>query len=1126
VTTLERAMQPFDLLGPLPRGTTLLEASAGTGKTFAVGALVTRYVAEGHAALEEMLVITFGRAASQELRERVRAQLVEAERALVDPAAARATGGLVGLLAAVDDAEVAARRTRLRDALASFDSATIATTHQFCQLVLRSLGVAGDTDSGAELVENLDELVSEVVDDVYLRRFGNRAQDPPFKREVAIALAKVAVGDPQARLAPDDAEPGTPARQRVDFAREVRDEVDRRKRRLGVLSYDDLLSRLADALEADDSPARQRMRQRWKIVLVDEFQDTDPVQWKVLDCAFSGHAVMVLIGDPKQAIYAFRGGDIFTYLQAADTAATRQTLAVNWRSDSPLVDALQAFLGGAALGDERITVHHVEAHHQGSRLAGAPVCDPLRVRVLRGEEFSAGDKGTVPIDTVRPHIAQDVADDIARLLASDATFEGEPVGAGDVAILIYSLRHVSLFQAALTARGIPSVVSGGSSVLLTEAGEDWVALLEALEQPHRAGRVRSVALTPFVGLSAEELDAGGDDLTDDVAERVRRWLDLFRARGIAAVHEAIVADGLPARVLARPDGERLLTDLTHLGQVLHEIAHRDTLGLPGLLEWLRTERRAAATSNERTRRLDTDARAVQIVTIHASKGLQYPVVHLPLLFNKWTPDDFAPLFHDEQGRRTLDVGGQGPSTAASVRARHELAGEELRLTYVALTRAQSQVVTWWAPTWDAGNSGLTRLLLGRSAGASEVPDTVDRGPTDFEVAAALAEWQSRGALSMEVSALDAASAVVAVERPGRLGVRRFDRGVDTAWRRTSYSGLIRAEEQTTAGVDSEPEVEGTVDEEGETGGESGFETLAEAPSSTTEGDDLPSPMNDLPAGATFGSLVHAVLEHADPQAPDFAAELATRVVEQRRWWSVDASTEELVAGLLPMQLTSLGPLAGGRALAGIPLRDRLRELDFEFPLAGGEHPRSDVPLAAMADVLRRHLPTDDPMRAYADRLESPSLGGQSLKGYLSGSIDVVLRIGDGADQRFLVVDYKTNRLGELGEPLTALDYTPALMTQAMLHSHYPLQALLYSVVLHRYLRWRLPGYDPEQHLGGILYLYVRGMCGPGTPEVDGHPCGVFAWHPPAAMVLELSDLLDGRLTDAVASTGARARVAR
>jgi exodeoxyribonuclease V beta subunit len=1111
-------MEPFDLLAELPSGTTLLEASAGTGKTFAVGALVARYVAEGHARLDEMLVITFGRAASQELRERVREQLVVAERALSDPAAARRAGGLVGRLAEVDDTEVAVRRKRLRDALADFDAATIATTHQFCQKVLRSLGVAGDTDSGAELVESLDDLVVEVVDDVYLQHYGHLAGEPPFKRAVALELARAVVRDPQAELAPAD--PGTPAHERRSFAQTVRAEVDARKRRLGVLSYDDLLSRLADALETPDSPACQRMRQRWRIVLVDEFQDTDPVQWKVLDRAFTGHATMVLIGDPKQAIYAFRGGDIFTYLAAAETAATRRTLAVNWRSDKALVDALQALLGRAALGDPRIGVHPVRAHHAGSRLQGAPSPEPLRVRVLRGADFAAGDKGTVPIDTVRTHIAQDLADDVARLLASGATFEGRPVGAGDVAVLIYSLKHVGLFQAALSARGIPSVVSGGSSVLLTEAGEDWLTLLEALEQPHRSARVRSVALTPFVGLTAEQLDAGGDDLTDNTAERVRRWLDMLRSRGIAAVHEAIVADGLAARVLARPDGERLLTDLTHLGQVLHEVSHRERLGLPGLLEWLRTERRAAVTSNERTRRLDTDAHAVQFVTIHASKGLQYPVVHLPLAFDKWSPEETSPLFHDESGQRTLDVNGLGDSSANAAAARHESCGEELRLTYVALTRAQSQVVAWWAPTWNAGNAGLTRLVLGRAPGESVVPDSTPRGPSDSDVAAALTEWQGHGALTMEISELRPASAPSSAAGPGGLDVRRFDREVDTEWRRTSYSGLIRADEQSSApGVDSEPEVEGTVDEAGEADADEGAAAGLVSTGSTGgrgEGVDLPSPMNDLPAGATFGSLVHGVLEHADPQAPDLVAELTRRVVEQRRWWSVEATTEALVEGLLPMQHSSLGPLADNLTLAQIGLGDRLRELDFEFPMAGGERPTAEVPLSAMADVLRRHLAAEDPMRSYADRLESPSLGGQALRGYLSGSIDVVLRVGSDQldqreDQRFVVVDYKTNRLGELGEPVTALDYTPQLMTEAMLHSHYPLQAMLYSVVLHRYLRWRLPGYEPERHLGGILYLYVRGMCGPETPTVAGQPCGVFAWHPPAAMVLELSDLLDGRL---------------
>ena len=222
-----------------------------------------------------------------------------------------------------------------------------------------------------------------------------------------------------------------------------------------------------------------------------------------------------------------------------------------------------------------------------------------------------------------------------------------------------------------------------------------------------------------------------------------------------------------------------------------------------------------------------------------------------------------------------------------------------------------------------------------------------------------------------------------------------------------------------------------------------------------------------------------------------------------------------------MQHTSLGPLAGGLRLLDVALPDRLRELDFEFPLVGGDRPDRAFPevhLGLIAAVLRRHLPVDDPMRAYADRLESPSLGGQLLRGYLSGSIDVVLRVPESpategrTDQhRYVVVDYKTNKLGDPERRLTALDYTPALMTEAMLHSHYPLQALLYSVVLHRYLRWRLADYDPERHLGGILYLYVRGMCGPETPVIDGQPCGVFAWHPPAAMVLELSDLLSGEV---------------
>ncbi len=1098
---------PFDPLGELPTGTALLEASAGTGKTWAVGALVTRYVAEGHARLDELLVITFGRAASQELRERVREQLVAAERALADPPAARAAGGLTGLLATTDDVELGRRRERLRQALADFDGATIATTHQFCQQVLRSLGVAGDTDTGAELVEQLDDLVVEVVDDLFLARYGDLAK-PPFTREVALGVARVATGDPQSLLVAEGAA-GSPAVERRDFAEAVRAELERRKRRRGVLSYDDLLSRLRDALRETGSPARARMRHRWHTVLVDEFQDTDPVQWQVLHLAFGGAATMVLIGDPKQAIYAFRGGDVVTYLDAAATAVEHRTLATNWRSDAPLVDALQALLGGAQLGDPRIQVHPVAAHHATSRLTGAPRPSPVRLRVVEPPAAASGDHPaatTMSVDAARRHIATDLADDVAGLLGSGARHDGEPLQPEHLAVLVYSLRHVELFQRALAERGVASVVHGGSSVLLTEAGREWLTLLEALEQPHRAARVRSVALGPFVGHAPAELDAGGEDLTDDVGERVRRWLDLVRARGIAAVHEAVVADGLSARVLSRPDGERLLTDLHHLGQVLHDVAHREGLGITGLLEWLRAERRAAAGSNARTRRLDTDARAVQLVTIHASKGLQYPVVYLPLAFNKWVPDDEVPLFHDAEGRRTRDVGGTREGGSVR-RHREEQAGEELRLTYVALTRAQSQVVAWWAPTRDSVNAGWSRLLLGRTPGTPGVATRLDGVPGPREAGAAFERWEQAGALVVEASRPTGAPALPPGEGVPRLDVRRFDRDVDTEWRRTSYSGLIRAEQEAVAGTASEPEVAGTTDEL-----EAADEDLPPASTGAVpDADDLPSPMDDLPAGATLGSLVHGVLEHTDPGAADLLAELELRVEQERRWWAVETPTAELARALLPSQHTPLGPLVGARTLAGIPMRDRLRELDFEIPLAGGDRPGAEVPLAAMADVLRRHLAADDPMRPYADRLEAPGLGAQLLRGYLSGSIDVVLHVGEGAEQRFVVVDYKTNRLGEPGAPITAMDYAPVTLDAAMLHSHYPLQALLYSVVLHRYLRWRLAGYAPETHLGGVLYLYLRGLCGPETPRVGGVPCGVFSWRPPAAMTVELSELLDGHV---------------
>ena len=297
------------------------------------------------------------------------------------------------------------------------------------------------------------------------------------------------------------------------------DEIDRRKRRLGVLSYDDLLGQLADALADDDAPARARMRQRWKVALIDEFQDTDPVQWQVFERAFHGVATLVLIGDPKQAIYAFRGGDIVTYLDAAEQATTRQTLGVNWRADQPLLDSLQVLVEGAALGDERIAVHPVSAHHAASRLDGAGRSLPVAGGAPRGARPADGRASATGASTSSPTLAADVK----RLLTSGATFgsgdDARPIEPEDVAVLAARRADLLAAQDALAAVGVPAVLNAGGSVFKTAAAAQWLTLLEALEQPHRADRVRAAALTDFFGRTAEDLQA--ERRPDRRAERAR-----------------------------------------------------------------------------------------------------------------------------------------------------------------------------------------------------------------------------------------------------------------------------------------------------------------------------------------------------------------------------------------------------------------------------------------------------------------------------------------------------------------------------------------------------------------------------------------------------------------------------
>jgi exodeoxyribonuclease V beta subunit len=580
--------------------------------------------------------------------------------------------------------------------------------------------------------------------------------------------------------------------------------------------------------------------------------------------------------------------------------------------------------------------------------------------------------------------------------------------------------------------------------------------------------------------------------------------------------------GLTARLLGTVGGERHLSDLHHVAELLDawQAAHPSSIAV--LVGWLTEQIHDAPRDAEAARRrLESDADAITIQTIHGAKGLEFPVVLLPSVWEtSWTPDDELPVFHDENDERCVGVGSAGRVHEHQRRvAARERDEEELRLLYVALTRARHHVVAWWATTSDARSSAFARVLLGRTDDEGAIAQELDRAPSNDDITAALLSLPtaSPGAIGIERTG----SAAAHVQRPGdsvatQLAVRAFDRTIDRSWVRTSYSGLTAAAHDagprlTLDLVDRVEVVE--IDEEATTDEPVEGAAVATAPSvpgvdaaAASTLDALratPLPLGEMPGGTRVGTMVHELLEHIDFASADLATTLAEAARQVGAARLVDPHVDAVMAGLALALRTPLGPLFDGARLCDLARADRLDELSFDLPLAGGDAPHGAVTMDAIAHVFASELPGDDPLASYHERLRDPLLATE-VRGFLNGSIDLVARVGS----RHVVVDYKTNRLAPTGEPLTAWHYRPEALVEAMQDAHYPLQAALYAVALHRFLRWKVPNYDPDRHLGGVAYLFLRGMAGPDVPTVDGHPCGVFAWRPPATFITALSETLD------------------
>jgi exodeoxyribonuclease V beta subunit len=1161
----------FQLTGALPHGHLAIEASAGTGKTYALAALATRFLAEQDLSTSDLLIVTFTRAATSELRARVRERLVDAAGHL-------AHGGhtddplLVHL--AAQDREL--RLERLRRAVTEFDAATITTIHGFATQVLSTLGITSGADPDASMVDDSAQLAAECCADVLAAAALERS-DLPTSRTL-IQRTRTAINIPDLRLAPGADQDGVATEADLLLTELVTRSIKRmraRRRAAATLSFDDVLVELRTALEHPTSVAT--LRNRFRVALIDEFQDTDPVQWSIFRAMFPDatdpDTALVLVGDPKQSIYAFRGANVHTYLDAVRGTGRERppTLGTNWRSDAAVLSANEALLSGVTFGDPAITFSPVDPApaHVGRRLLdrdGAPL-PALQLRLALADDIAVNAKGQAVAGDARAAIDADLVEQVRRLLdgaqlpAEDG--DGDTAGDGptravqpsDIAVLVRSNDDATKIRDALRRKGIPAMLSRGGSVLDSPAADQWRWLLDAMSRPSDPVRARTFALSWFGGRAADWVAVATDDDLVGLQEQLAEWVMVLAERGVVAFQRRLWADtGVVARVLARPDGDRELTDLEHVAELLGTgagVEHQSVAGLLSILDAPPPEEIDADVDRDQAaRRVESEAKAVQVMTVWVAKGLEFPIVCVPTM---WSSTHATPIVPDPDadptaspGARMYDLAAKPWPDAAATKDRKAVAeaehlGENLRLLYVALTRARHQTIVWWTSVSTAAKAGLTRVLFARDEHGRLDPEL-------FAQKVPLPDAATARSLLEPLAAASGHTISVAVHGHPRadddrwqapderrddspLEVARLRRQPDRTRRRWSFTAIAAGEDHTHD------------DPTDATGGDAGAAdeptpgTIDDAPDELASSTDAGA-LAALPAGATFGTLVHSVLELVDFAAATLDDDLRNQVLHQLVRRPVDLAPrladgtrgeasdglDLLVRGLSDAVHTPLGPVLGDLRLADLSRADRLDEMEFDLRLGEAAAPATDAEVGALVES---HLAPADlfdtqPLHDWAAGLVDGRFGAV-LAGHLTGSIDAVLRVrGDDGTPRFVVVDYKTNRLTPRGHTASTDDYRPDQLVRAMADHHYPLQALLYSVALHRYLRWRLADYDPSVHLGGVAYLFVRGMVGPSTPVTDGQRHGVFSWPVPAELVTDLSDLLDGQPV----GTGSRAGAAR
>ncbi|MBD3322929.1 MAG: exodeoxyribonuclease V subunit beta [Chitinivibrionales bacterium] len=1211
----QKTYPDFDILSAPLSGRILIEAGAGTGKTYTIACMFIRLILESKIPLKRILVVTFTEAATDELRARIREMLITARKLFLHEEIP-GEPFWEGIVETTGDHDAAV--SLLTDAINGFDEASLFTIHGFCRKILHDYAFESKALFNPSLMPDQTEYVLQVLRDFWRRHFYNESIQfiawalsrdfsfeklPQFWHEIhnhplvtllpetiscrdteelehkfeqayssardlwlkqrkditglllhapglnrnryrtgmlqtlileldnwfnaglpLLPLPKNTDRITRSRLsqssslkknsaAPrhgffllcDNLEQITSSlssayeRRIIYYRKQLFSEMQSRlpalKREHGVISFDDLLNNVYSSLTSDDGTRlAAQVQSAFSVALIDEFQDTDPIQYEIFNRLFPPPRTLFLIGDPKQSIYAFRGADIFSYLKAKQTVSQPYGLTRNWRSVNCLIDAINALFSkndNPFCNDDIPYQCARAAKRQETKPLSLPDMAPEPLQLWFAPRDLLSEKGK-PISKGIAHnsIIKAVTGEISKILSRAANGEariGErPIRASDIAVLVRKKTQTLAFQESLSRCNIPCVIYSDANLFDSPEAREVYTVLAAIASLNDESLLKAAMVTSLFGIDGNRLFEISHDDThwERWLEKFSIYHDLWHTGGFIRMFSAILSrEGVRVRLLGLPNGERRLTNVLHCGEIIH--THWASLGPSEIVRRLGEHISPLSLRNPVYQlRLERDENAVSLVTIHKSKGLEYPIVFAPFSWEGISRKSSTCVFHDPGSdyAATCDLGSGDIDIHRQI-ARNEALAEDIRLLYVAVTRARYRCYLVWGYLSNASISAMTWLFHTHQGTCPEPSIAAEQ---------AFLGLDSDDTMRDDIRALDAADDSIALrdlpaENPEPLPYsphentpgtcREFSGTINTAWSVSSFSSLTARRHQPPdmPDYDSLPLDSGTV-----------------PPAVTADDTELYSSIFTFPRGTKAGSFFHSILETIDFASPD-ESQLKQNIESKLDLFGYDRLWNTTVFRTIRELLHRKIPCSTGTVtLKEVPLSRRLTELEFYFPA-------DTIDSGQLARLFSQHT-SSELARRFPEKLEQLRLSQH--KGFIKGYIDCIFEYHN----RFYLVDWKSNYLGDSID-----DYADPVLYNTMCEEYYIIQYHLYLVALHRYLQNKIPSYEYDTHFGDVLYVFLRGI----GPTQDTNT-GFFIDRPSQSFVEKLSDVLGDSEGDSTA----------